>query len=284
MPGTLELAANVSIMFTELPYLERFAAAADAGFQSAESWWPFPSAVPDAADVDSFVAAVDASGIPLSALNLFGGDLPAGERGLASRPDRRAEFAANLELVVRIAERTGCRGFNALYGQRLAGYTAAEQDDLAADNLADAATRLAAVGGTVFVEPLSRDTLGDYPIHTAADAVAVVTRVRERSALASIGLLFDTFHLAGNGEDLVAAVRRSGRFIEHVQLADSPGRGEPGTGTVDFAAVLDALWDGGYRKVVACEYAPTGLTSESLGALHDLPHIALGGRAASGVN
>ncbi|MCU1421038.1 MAG: Hydroxypyruvate isomerase [Microbacteriaceae bacterium] len=269
------LVANVSLLFAELPLLDRFAVAADAGFAAVELWWPFADAVPTRDERDSLLGAIAASGLPLAGLNLFGGDMPAGERGVLSDPDRGDEFAANLAAVIDIAERTGCRVFNALYGQRRAGVTPTEQDDTALVNLAAATEALGALGGTVLVEPLSRGLNGAYPIQSLADAIRVVERVRDRTGSDRIAVLFDTFHLANNGEDLVAAVRAAGPLIGHVQLADTPGRGEPGSGTIDFAAVLDALSDGGYDGAIAAEYVPTTRTVDTLAWVATTPHVRL---------
>lgn len=278
---TLRLAANISLMFPEVGYLDRPHAAADAGFDSVESWWPFASATPGASEVDALVGSIRAAGIPLSALNLFAGDQPAGERGIVSSLARQAEFEANLEVVAGIAVETGCRGFNALYGQREPGVDPAEQDAIAIRNLSSAARRFAEFGGTLFVEALTRGANGHYPIETAGQAAEVVTRVREETGLKNIGILFDTFHLSNNGEELPAVIAEHGVLIAHVQLADSPGRGEPGSGDIDFTRVLDALWDGGYRGTVAAEYAPTtSSTLTSLGWMKALPH--LGSRTGRG--
>jgi hydroxypyruvate isomerase len=260
----LDLVANVSLLFAELPYLERFDAAAAAGFQGAESWWPFATAAPDAREIDRLVGTVLESGIPLAGLNLFAGDMPGGERGILSQPDRQHEFEANLEVVARIAGLTGCRVANALYGQRQSGLDEAAQDSTAIANLGRAARILGDAGVTVLVEPLTLGISGAYPILTAADAVAVVDRARDASGLGNIGLLFDTFHLANNGEDLLEVADTHADRIAHLQLADAPGRGEPGTGSLPIAAVVDRLWAAGYRGLVAAEYAPVGSTVDGL--------------------
>jgi hydroxypyruvate isomerase len=252
------LIANISLLFSDLPLLDRPAAAAQAGFEGVEAWWPWPqSAVPSVDEVNAFVEAISRSGIPLTGLNLFAGDMPGGQRGIVSDPARTDEFVANLDLVVRIAERTGCRGFNALYGQRQVGVDTNAQDQCARANLALAMHRLAEVDGTVLVEALSRGLNGAYPLETAADVITIVDAVRASTGRDNIGFLFDTFHLTNNDEDLVAVINRHAHLIAHVQLADAPGRGEPGTGTIDFDAVLDHLWQRGYNGLVACEYAPT---------------------------
>jgi hydroxypyruvate isomerase len=144
------------------------------------------------------------------------------------------------------------------------------------ENLVFATSELAGVGGTVLVEPLSRGLNGAYPLETAEQAVRVVQRVREITATDNIGLLFDTFHLANNGEDLVAVIQRYGQLIAHVQLADAPGRGAPGTGTVDFDRVLMALANAGYDQLIACEYVPGGETTASLDWISAMPSLGLG--------
>jgi hydroxypyruvate isomerase len=213
--------------------------------------------------------------VRLTGLNFFAGNMAAGERGIVSRLDRKAEFAMNVDVVARIAEQTGCSGFNALYGQRQAGVSEPEQDALAVDNLILAAQRLEPLGGTILIEPLSRGLNGAYPIESASDAAAVIAAVREGSGSDNIALLFDTFHLANNDEDLVAVIREHHDLIGHVQLADAPGRGEPGTGSINFAAVFDALVERKYSGQIACEYAPTVPTEDSLGWVVEFPMLHL---------
>src|SRR4051812_9031004 len=114
--GPYELAANLSLLFTEVPFLERFAAARAAGFASVECWWPFRTADPGPAEVDGLLGAIDRAGVRLVGLNLFGGDLAAGERGIISHPERTAQLRASLAVAARVAGATGCGVFNALYG------------------------------------------------------------------------------------------------------------------------------------------------------------------------
>ena len=273
--SSYELTANVSLLFKEVPLLERFAAAADAGFGSVEMWWPFETASPTGNEVDELIGAIDKAGVRLTGLNFFAGNMPGGERGIVSRLDRRSEFVANVEVVAAIAERTGCSGFNALYGQRQPGASEAEEDALAIDNLVLAAQRLQPLGGTILIEPLSRGLNGAYPIETAEDAATLIAAVRERSGTENVALLFDTFHLANNDEDLAAVIREHHDLIGHVQLADTPGRGEPGSGSIDFAAVFAGLVEQGYRGGIACEYAPTVPTGDSLGWVAEFPMLRL---------
>ncbi|TDW78034.1 hydroxypyruvate isomerase family protein [Kribbella pratensis] len=254
-----ELSANVSMLFTELPYPERFAAAATAGFRVVESWWPFAVPDPSASEIDDFVRLVSASGVSLGALNFYGGDIAGGERGVASHPDRQEQLAANVSAMVGIAERTGCRLFNLLYGQLDDRWSPDEQAKTALDAIRSAAADVGAVGGTVLIEPLAEGLNGRYPLLTADDVLRVIAAVQD---VDNLSMLFDTFHLGSNGVDLLATA--ASVPVAHIQLADSPGRGEPGSGSLPIAATLDALKATGYQGVAACEYKPTTDTLTSL--------------------
>ena len=266
----LPLAVNLSILFTELPLAERPAAVHAAGFDAAEAWWPFADAVPSAAEVDAFVAALDDAGVALVGLNFFAGDMPGGERGVASWPDRTEEFRASVPVLAEIARRTGCRAFNALYGQRRPDVDPQVADATAAANLAFAADAVGAFGGTVLVEPLTRGENGAYPLLTSGDVLGVVDRVRAGHGAGNLRMLLDTYHLTRNGDDLLAVIAAHADRIGHVQIADAPGRGRPGTGTIDFAAVFAALRDHGYAGHIACEYKPVGPSADSFEWLREM--------------
>ncbi|HEY3688439.1 MAG TPA: TIM barrel protein [Streptosporangiaceae bacterium] len=274
----LRFAVNLSILFTEVPLLERPAAARAAGFDAVEAWWPFPVAEPSAGEVDAFVGALEAADVALIGLNFFAGDMPGGERGVVSWPGRVDDFRASVPVLVEIARRTGCRAFNALYGQRLPGVDPVTQDDTAAANLAFAADAVGAFGGTVLVEPLSQGENGAYPLLTSGDVLTVIDRVRDdhgavnhsRGAAANLQLLLDTYHLTRNGDDPVAVLAAHADRVGHVQIADAPGRGQPGTGAIDFPAVFAALCDHGYAGHVACEYKPVGPSAGSFEWLREM--------------
>ncbi|WP_433555169.1 hydroxypyruvate isomerase family protein [Pseudonocardia xinjiangensis] len=245
---TTRYAVNCSIIFTELPLLERPAAARAAGFDAVEFWWPFPTATPSTAEVDEFVRAIEDAGVQLTGLNLPAGDMGGGDRGLVSWTGRTEEFRTGVEVTAGIAQRLGTAVFNALYGNRLDGVDPAEQDDLATENLTFAAERL---DGAVVLEPLSGAER--YPLRTAADALAVADRVGAPNVL----LLADVYHLTVNGDDVDRVIAENGRRIGHVQFADAPGRHEPGTGKIPFDQHLDALTRAGYTGLVGLEYVPS---------------------------
>ncbi len=258
----LRYLANCSMLFTEHPVLERPAAAKAAGFDAVEFWWPFAEPVPKDGEVDAFVRAVDEAGVQLVGLNFFAGELTGPDCGVLSIPARSSQFRDNIDVTVGIGGRLGVSAFNALYGNRVDDATPGEQDDLATENLTHAAKAAAGIGATVLVEPVSGPK--PYPLRTAADVVAVLDRVR-RAGSDNVGFLCDLYHLASNGDDLDAVIAAHGDDIAHVQIADVPGRGEPGSGQLDLPRYLDALHAGGYRGWVGLEYKPTTpTTGESL--------------------
>ncbi|MEU0844511.1 TIM barrel protein [Streptomyces sp. NPDC005962] len=257
----LPYTVNLSILFTELPLLERPAAAKAAGFDAVEFWWPHTVAVPDDKDVDAFVRAVRDAGVQLTGLNFFAGDMPGGDRGLVSWPARSAEFRDNIDVTVAIGEQLGCRAFNALYGNRVEGADPAEQDALGAENLALAAEAAQRVGGTVLVEPVSGAAA--YPLLTAADALGVIDRVERASGARNLRFLADFYHLAVNGDDVAKVIAAHAERVGHVQIADAPGRGAPGTGGLDLDGWLTAIEAAGYDGWVGLEYKAQGPSADS---------------------
>ncbi len=262
MSHSLPYAVNCSLLFTEVPLLQRAAAAKAAGFDAVEFWWPFAEAVPSDTVVDAFVASVRDNGVQLIGLNFFAGDMPGGDRGLVSWPERSSEFRDNVDVTVGIGERLGCKAFNALYGNRVDGVSEQEQDDLGAENLALAATAAKRIGGEVLLESVSGAER--YPVKTAADAIAIIERVQKDSDVHNLGFLCDLFHLAVNGDDLRSVIDTHIGRISHVQIADAPGRGEPGSGELPLDDLLGRLQTVGYDGWVALEYKPTTNTTESL--------------------
>jgi len=257
----LRYEVNLSILFTELPLLERPQAAKRAGFDAVEFWWPWPVGVPSDSQVEQFVAAVTGAGVRLVGLNFFAGDMAGGDRGLVSWPARSSEFRDNVDVTVGLGGRLGCRAFNALYGNRVDDSTPEEQDNLGAENLALAAKAAQRIGGTVLVEPVSGAPR--YPLLTAADALRVIDRVCGEDGADNVRLLFDVYHLAVNGDDVDAAIDAAAGRIGHVQIADAPGRHEPGTGTLDLDHYLDRIAATGYAGWVGLEYKPSGASADS---------------------
>ncbi|WP_037079054.1 hydroxypyruvate isomerase family protein [Pseudonocardia spinosispora] len=248
----LSWTVNCSILLTDIPLLERPRAARDAGFDAVEFWWPFAEAVPGDREVDGFVRAVRDAGVTLTGLNFAAGDMPSGDRGLLSDPARSAEFVDNIDVTVGIGAQLGTRGFNALYGNRVEGTDPVAQDEIASANLARAGRAAAEIGAVVLVEPVSGAPA--YPLLTASDAVAVLDRVRDEHGVDSLRLLADLYHLAVNGDDVDGVIDRFADRVGHVQIADAPGRGAPGTGELPLTAQLERLARAGYTGRIGLEY------------------------------
>lgn len=252
----LRFDVNCSILFTELPLLRRPAAARAAGFGAVEFWWPFATPVPPDREVDAFIAALDDAGVRLALLNFAGGDLAAGERGLLSLPGGSAAFRDNVDVCTGIAARTGCGILNALYGNRADDLPEHRQDELAAENLTLAAAAAARAGATVVVEALNCYDTPRAVITSSERALAVIRAVRA-AGVANIAFLADLYHLSRMGEDPGTVLARYADDIAHVQVADVPGRGAPGTGQLSYHALFAQLAGRGYQGWVGCEYLPS---------------------------
>jgi hydroxypyruvate isomerase len=259
---SLPYVANCSMLFTELPLPERPSAAAAAGFNAIEFWWPWPDQpMPSDREVDRFIAALRDAGVQLVGLNFFAGDLSGPDCGVLSLPDRAAQFRDNIPVAVEIGEQLGVRAFNALYGNRVEGFSPEHQDELGVEQLAFAAQAADRIGATVLLEPVSGPK--PYPLRTGEDVVRILDQVHATGA-ANVGFLCDLFHLTNNGDDLELVLDRYADRIAHVQIADHPGRGEPGTGSLDLDHYLTRIEGSGYSGYVALEYKPTRPTVDSL--------------------
>jgi hydroxypyruvate isomerase len=254
------IAAHIGYLFTELPLVDRFSAARDAGFEAVD--------LSDIArhPLDDILAGMRRSGLPLLQTTAAAGSRDRREPGLAALPGREEEFRAGCREVLPYVEATGLRfvhftsgipGPEVAFDQAYATYL---------DNLRFAHDLLAPHRVVVLIEPINSTDLPGYFMHTLALA---------RQVIAGIGydhlkLLFDVYLVAMSGLDPVQAFRQSWRDIGHVQFADHPGRHQPGTGAIDFAGVLQAAADTNYRGWFSAEYLPLGGTVAGLGWLSAL--------------
>lgn len=260
---------NLSLFFADLPFEERPAAAAALGFSAVEAWWPFDRPDPPQKTLDALARRFTDAGVTLAALNVYGGDLAAGDRGIAAHPGLESQFRDGVAAAFAFADAAGgCPVFNALYGNRLPGVPAPEQDEVATANLAHAAAAAAGRGATVVLEPLNAFENPTYPYHRSAAALERIAAI-EAATGQRLALLYDCYHLQRMEGNLIATIREQVDRIGHVQIADSPGRGEPGTGEINYPRVLAALDDAGYRGRVGLEYRPTRDPQASLAWLTD---------------
>jgi hydroxypyruvate isomerase len=260
---------NLSILFTELPLLERPAAAAAAGFDAAELWWTLDGPTPPDSDLEALRRAFTDAGVQLTGLNFDAGNMAAGSKGLLSRPAESQQFRDNIAVAVGLADSLGCKALNALYGNRVEGLDTRVQDELALENLTLAAHATHGIGAILLVEALNAPEAPQYALLSSKDAVAVVDQVNAATGLGNARFLCDLYHLARNGEDLAAAIETYADRIGHVQIADAPARHQPGTGELDFADLTSRLDAAGYTGHIGLEYKPAAgvASADTLGWL-----------------
>ena len=248
----MRFSVNVSILFKEVPFLERFGRAEQAGFSAVEFWWP------SGEDLGEVERTVRDAGLEVALFNFDAGDMPSGDRGLVSDPEREGRFRENVPVALELARSLGCRRMNVLVGHEVPGMDRDEQLALARENVRFAAGRAGEAGVTVMVEAVNTFENGPYLLYTTGQAVEFVRRVGREN----VRIQHDFYHMQRMEGNLVANLREHIGVIGHVQVADSPGRGEPGTGEIHHPYVLAALEDLVYYGFVGLEYNPTTPTTE----------------------
>ena len=247
-------AANLSMLFNEAPFLDRFERAAKAGFQAVE--FLFPYAHP-AAEIK---ARLQAHGLQLVLHNLPAGDWDAGERGIACRPDRVAEFRSGVARAIEYATALGVPQLNCLAGKAPANVAVDLVRRTFVDNLRFAAAALKPAGLKLLIEPINVFDIPGFYLHTTAQALNILDEVGAGNAFVQ----YDIYHAQRMEGELAATLERCLPRIGHVQLADNPGRHEPGTGEINYAFLFAHLDRIGYRGWVGCEYKPSTTTEAGL--------------------
>lgn len=249
----LRFSANLSFLFLERPFLERFSAAAANGFKAVE--FHFPYAFP----IDEVVDAARRAAVEVVLFNLPAGDWAAGERGIACLPERVSEFRDGVTEAARYAEALACPRLNCLAGKRPDGV---DDDVLRATlvgNLRHAADALFEAGRQVLMEPLNtRDTPGFW-VNRTAQALALL----DEADRPNLGLQYDIYHAQVMEGDLARTLAEALPRIGHIQLADNPGRHQPGTGEINFPFLFRHLRELSYAGWIGCEYVPKGATEDS---------------------
>ena len=260
---------NLSMLFKEVDFVERFNCAADAGFAAVEFWWP------SGEDLDQVEAAIKDAGLQVALFNFDAGDMPGGDRGLLSDPGRQQEFRDNVPVALALARRLGCPRLNALVGLQLDGVGKAEQLALAADNVGWAADQAAEHGIDVLIEAVNTFENGPYLLATTTAAADFVEGVGRDN----VKLQYDAYHMQRMEGNVVATLGDRIGDIGHIQVADSPDRGEPGTGELNYRYVFAALEELPYDGWVGLEYKPTTETTEE--SLAWLPKDKRGGNVTA---
>lgn len=248
-------AANLSMMFNEVPFLERFARARAAGFEAVEFLFPYEH------PAETIAEALRANGLEQVLFNMPPGDWAGGERGIAALPGREDEFEAAVEQALDYARVLGCPRLHCMAGVIPLGVDPAAAEVVYTRNLAHAAKRLAEEGRTLLIEPLNHRDAPGYLLSRQDHARGII----ERSHLPNLRLQFDIYHCQIVHGDLIRWMEKLMPVIGHVQIADVPDRHEPGTGEINYANVLAALDRLGYDGWVGCEYRPAAGTEEGLG-------------------
>jgi hydroxypyruvate isomerase len=255
-------AANLSMLFTEVPFLDRFERAARAGFTAVEFLFPYPYA---AADIKQ---RLDANGLQLVLHNLPAGDWDAGERGIACHPDRVAEFRAGVAKAIGYAQALGVARLNCLAGKVPPGVPEHELRRNFVDNLRSAASELKAAGLKLLIEPINTFDIPGFYLNRTAQAVAILDEVGADNAFVQ----YDIYHAQRAEGELAATVQKYLPRIGHIQLADNPGRHEPGTGEINYPFLFAHLDRIGYDGWIGCEYKPATTTEAGLAWRQSLTH------------
>ena len=250
----LRFAANVSMLFAEAPFLDRFALAARAGFAAVECQFPYEA---PAAEIR---ARLDDLGLPMVLHNLPAGDWAAGDRGLACLPQRIDEFRAGVPRAIGYAHALGVRQVNCLAGIAPPGADADTLRRTLVGNLRFAARAFAQEGLKLLVEPINTFDIPGFFVNRTAQCVALLDDVGEPDVFVQ----YDAYHMQRMEGELAATLARYLPRIAHVQVADNPGRHEPGTGEIRFEFLFAELERLGYGGWIGCEYKPAGRTDVGL--------------------
>ena len=249
-------AANLSMMFNEVPFLDRFARARAAGFEAVEFLFPydFPAA--------EIAARLKDNGLSQVLFNAPPGDWAAGERGQAALPGRQSEFRDGVRRALDYAATLSCPRLHLMAGLTPAGAARDTLLSVYAANLAWAAEECAKAGVLPVIEPINHRDIPGFFLNTTDEAAAIIAAVGGPTKL---GLQFDLYHCQITEGDLVKTTERQLPLIAHMQVADNPGRNEPGTGEVNWPFVFQAIDAMGFRGWIGCEYRPKGETEAGLG-------------------
>ena len=248
-------AANLTMLFTELPFMERFEAAAKAGFEAVEYLFPY------AFDKNELAAALRANGLRQVLHNLPAGDWDGGDRGIACHPDRVSEFQEGVGRAIDYATTLGCPTLNCLAGKLPVGAALQDAHPTLVENLRFAARELDAAGIRLVIEPINSFDIPGFFLTRTDQALALLEEVGS----SNLKVQYDIYHAQRMEGELGNTLSKNIARIGHIQLADNPGRGEPGTGEINYAWLFRHIDAIGYTGWIGCEYKPRGTTPEGLG-------------------
>ena len=247
-------AANLTFLFTEIPFMERFTAARRAGFDAVEFMFPYDF------DLGEIKARLDETGLRLILCNLPAGNWAGGDRGTAGNPERKEEFRKGVESGIDAAKFLGVDSLNCLVGLKHSDLSDGETWDTVSENIRHASAALGREGIRLMVEPINHLDIPGFALNTSAQVLKMIEEVGDPNAY----LQFDVYHARRENEDLRAILHGHLDRIGHIQIADCPGRHQPGTGETDFRFLLPEIDRLGYRGFVSMEYIPAPDTLASL--------------------
>jgi hydroxypyruvate isomerase len=255
-----KFAANLTFLFNELPFMERFAAAARAGFKAVEYMAPYPYAAHE------LKAALNANGLVQALFNLPAGDWENGERGMACIPGRESEFKDGVARAITYAHALDCKKINCLAGKLPPGASADVAKATLIGNLKYAAAALKLEGIMLVTEPINSFDIPGYFVNRTVEAVAILDAVDSDNLF----IQYDVYHAQRMEGELGNTLTRHASRIGHIQIADNPGRHEPGTGEINYAWLLRHIDAIGYDGWIGCEYKPKTTTVDGLGWINAL--------------
>ena len=250
-----KLAANLSLLFPQLPFAERFAAAAKAGFRYVEYQFPYPFG-----GAQEIAERARAAGVEVVLHNLPAGDAAKGDRGIACQPERVSEFHEGVERAIEYAKAVGCPRLNTLAGIRPESLARDKARETLVENLRFAAGKLKAAGLTLLTEPCNPRTIPGFFLNSSKEGIEVI----DAAGADNLALQYDIFHMQIVEGDLAKTIERLLLRIGHIQIADVPDRNEPGTGEINFPWLLAHIDRLGYKGWIGAEYIPKGDTLEGL--------------------
>jgi hydroxypyruvate isomerase len=247
-------AANLSMMFNEVPFLDRFALAAKAGFKGVEFLFPYEHKAAEIA------ARLKDNGLQQVLFNAPAGDFAKGERGMAAIPGKQAAFRESIKLALEYASALTCPRLHIMAGLKPEGVAHDTLTAVYGANLAYAAEECAKAGVKPIIEPINHRDIPGFFLNTTDQAAAIIAAIGPEK----LGLQFDLYHCQITEGDVVKRVEKHLPLIAHMQVADTPGRHEPGTGEVNWPFVFKTIDALGFRGWIGCEYRPAGETLAGL--------------------
>jgi hydroxypyruvate isomerase len=250
-----QFAANLSMLYTELPFLDRFAAAAKAGFAGVEYLFPYAFAK------EQLVEQLRANGLVQVLHNLPAGDWDKGERGIACHPDRVGEFQDGVATAIDYATALDCKQVNCLAGIAPPGFEQDKIRETFVANVRFAADRLQEAGITLLIEPVNTLDIPGFYLNRTTQALSIL----DDAGSDNVFVQYDIYHMQIMEGDLARTIERNLARIRHIQLADNPGRGEPGTSEINYGFLFGHLDRLSYAGWIGCEYKPRTTTQDGLG-------------------